>query len=262
MTSRNSRVRWQVVAALFLLSFLTIVDRVCISAAKGDMSRDLGLSDVTFGWVFGVFALGYAIFQVPSGWLADSYGPRKFLTAIVLLWSLFTGLTGLVYGSVALIAVRFLFGLAEAGAYPGSQPGFLQLASHAGTRCGAGRSCSRVPGWERRSVWRSCPFRWGGWDGGLSFCLLCVAGVAWARVLVLVVPRLSRMEKKGVSEGELSKSASAGQARQSPQRHGRLAGMLLLPQCSLAAGAVFRLQLHVLPVLQLAAAVPEESVRA
>jgi ACS family glucarate transporter-like MFS transporter len=64
---RVTRVRWYVVAALFSLSMLTIVDRVCISAAKMDMALDLGLSDVTFGFIFGAFAVGYALSQIPSG---------------------------------------------------------------------------------------------------------------------------------------------------------------------------------------------------
>jgi len=55
---------------------------------------------------------------VPSGWCADRYGARKVLALIVVLWSLFTGWTGLVYGATVLIAVRFLFGMAEAGIYP------------------------------------------------------------------------------------------------------------------------------------------------
>ena len=115
---RMTRVRWAVVAYLFVFSFLTIVDRVAISAAKGDMSRELGISDVTFGVIFGVFALGYALFQIPSGWAADRFGPRMFLALIVVLWSVFTGLTGAVTASAALIAIRFTFGAAEAGIYP------------------------------------------------------------------------------------------------------------------------------------------------
>src|ERR1019366_9223769 len=98
---------------LFSLSFLTIVDRVCIAAAQGDMSRDLRLSGEMFGLVFGVFALGYAVFQIPGGLLADRFGPRVFLAGIVVCWSLLTGATGLVSGTAALIAVRFTFGLAE-----------------------------------------------------------------------------------------------------------------------------------------------------
>ncbi len=47
--------RGYVVACLCSLSFLTIVDRVAISAAKSPMSGDLGITDNVFGWVFGAF---------------------------------------------------------------------------------------------------------------------------------------------------------------------------------------------------------------
>jgi ACS family glucarate transporter-like MFS transporter len=115
---QQSHVRWLVVALLFVFSFLTIVDRVAISAAKSNMAAEIGIPDVQFGLIFGVFALGYAAFQIPSGWAADRYGPRIFLAVIVLAWSFFTGLTGLVTTVPALVAVRFLFGAAEAGIYP------------------------------------------------------------------------------------------------------------------------------------------------
>ena len=113
-----TRVRHGVLAFLFVFSFLTIVDRVAISAAKSSMAAELGIGDVAFGFIFGVFALGYALGQVPAGWAADRYGPRVFLAAIVIAWSLFTGLTALMVVVPMLIAVRFFFGLAEAGIYP------------------------------------------------------------------------------------------------------------------------------------------------
>src|ERR1035441_7752559 len=93
-----SRQRWLVVCAVVAVSFLTILARVGISAAKVEMAHDLGISDLTFGLVFGAFALGYAVFMVPCGLLADRWGPRKSLTLSVFFWSLFTLLTGLVSG--------------------------------------------------------------------------------------------------------------------------------------------------------------------
>ncbi len=112
------RRRWLVMAGLFLLSFITIVDRVAISAAKTAMAAELRIPDTSFGLVFGAFALGYAVFMVPAGWLADRLGPRIFLSLIVAIWSLFTSLTAAASSIVVLVAVRFLFGMAESGAYP------------------------------------------------------------------------------------------------------------------------------------------------
>jgi MFS family permease len=67
------------------------------------------------------------VFEIPSGWLGDMFGPRNVLLRIVLWWSVFTALTGTVGlevggvvfgGLLLLIVIRFLFGMGEAGAYP------------------------------------------------------------------------------------------------------------------------------------------------
>jgi ACS family glucarate transporter-like MFS transporter len=106
--------RYLVVAALFLLSLITYIDRAAISSAKQPLSAELALSDQQMGAVFSAFALGYALAQIPSGWFADRLGPRLALSAVVTLWSLFTALTGMVRGFGALLWVRFLFGVAGA----------------------------------------------------------------------------------------------------------------------------------------------------
>lgn len=97
---------------------MTYIDRVCIMQVQDDMKRDLGLSSEQFAWAFSAFALAYALFEVPTGWLGDRIGPRKVLTRIVLCWLLFTALTGAVWSLASLVTVRFLFGAGEAGAYP------------------------------------------------------------------------------------------------------------------------------------------------
>lgn len=102
----------------FLMSVITYLDRVCIAVAAPEMSRELGLTSIQMGYVFAVFALAYAIFEIPAGWLGDRIGQRKVLTRIVACWSLFTILTGVVRGYWALMLTRFVFGAAEAGAFP------------------------------------------------------------------------------------------------------------------------------------------------
>ena len=58
--------------------------------------------------------------QIPTGWASDRFGARKILTAYIVLWSLFTALTGFMSSFAGLLAMRLLFGMAEAGAYPTS----------------------------------------------------------------------------------------------------------------------------------------------
>jgi sugar phosphate permease len=102
------------------LTTLTYLDRICISIVGVRLKSDLHLDNEQFGWVLAAFALAYAVFEIPSGMLGDLIGPRKVFIRIVLLWSLFTALTGLVNGLIALLIVRFLFGVGESGTYPNS----------------------------------------------------------------------------------------------------------------------------------------------
>ncbi|MCA9090504.1 MAG: MFS transporter [Planctomycetaceae bacterium] len=107
---------------------ITYIDRVCFGAAAPLMARDLGLTSVAeLKGAFTAFAIAYALFEVPAGWMGDRLGPRPILIRIVLWWSACTALTGLVGlklgtwslgGLGTLVALRFLFGAGEAGAYP------------------------------------------------------------------------------------------------------------------------------------------------
>jgi ACS family glucarate transporter-like MFS transporter len=197
-----TQVRHLVVGSLVLFSFLTIVDRVAISATKPYMAAELGINDVTFGFIFGVFALGYALFQVPSGWAADRYGPRALLTAIVIAWSLFTGITGLLSTVPLLITVRFLFGAAEAGIYPtatralynwvpsrdrGAAQGLLFI----GSRLGAAFGLSLV----------SIAITKVGWRG--TFGVLAIVGIVLA-VIWAAWFRDTPAEMRRVSSAELA----------------------------------------------------------
>ncbi|MHB8897170.1 MAG: MFS transporter [Thermoguttaceae bacterium] len=163
----------------FLLSVLLYVDRACISTAKGDITRDLALSDTQWGWVMAAFALGYALFQTPTGAVADRFGPRVLLTSVVVLWSLFTGLSGMVRSFVPLFTVRFLFGAGEAGAFPGmtravfswipmGERGIAQSVNFSGSRLGAMFAMPVV-------TWLLVCFGWRN-----MFLSLMVVGLAWA----------------------------------------------------------------------------------
>src|SRR5215472_6144016 len=112
--------RYRLLVFLFFLTLITYLDRVCISLVGVRMKTEFSLSNEQFGFVQGAFALAYALFEIPSGALGDRIGQRAVLIRIVLWWSLFTALTGATTGLVSLIAVRFLFGMGESGAYPTS----------------------------------------------------------------------------------------------------------------------------------------------
>jgi MFS family permease len=135
-----TRARYGVLAFACSLALLTYLDRICIMQAKESIQTDLGFSDKEMGLVFAAFIIGYLLLEVPGGWMGDRWGSRRVLAGIVLAWSLFTALTGcvwpfvldsglhlgagssaipLVFSSLtAMLSIRFLFGLGEAGAFP------------------------------------------------------------------------------------------------------------------------------------------------
>src|ERR1700752_2815354 len=99
-----------VVVLLVLLFGITYLDRICISVAGPRIQEDLHIGPVGWGWVTGAFTISYCLFEIPSGVLADRIGPRRVLTRIVLWWSAFTSLTGMVASYGWLLVVRFCFG--------------------------------------------------------------------------------------------------------------------------------------------------------
>jgi len=117
-TMRPTNVRRGVLWAAVTLGVITYIDRVAISQAAPLMSEDLGLSATEMGWAFAAFAWGYALFEVPGGWLGDWLGARKVLTRIVIWWSAFTAFTGMAWNIASLVVIRFLFGVGEAGCFP------------------------------------------------------------------------------------------------------------------------------------------------
>ena len=113
-----TRVRYGVLGFMLLLTAIAYLDRVCISTAAPAMKSDLGLNDAQMGRVFSAFTFAYALMEVPSGWLADRFGPRLMLTRIVIWWSVMTAVTGWATGFVSLFLIRMFFGVGEAGCFP------------------------------------------------------------------------------------------------------------------------------------------------
>jgi ACS family glucarate transporter-like MFS transporter len=119
----RSRVRLGLIFLLFLVSAIAFLDRTNISVAGVEMRQDFGIDQIRLGWVFSAFLIGYALFQVPAGWLATRFGPRRVLTGALIWWGLFSALTALVppgsrHALLLLFLVRFALGIGESVVYP------------------------------------------------------------------------------------------------------------------------------------------------
>ncbi len=146
--TQPSRGRWYILFLISVMYLITYLDRVNISTAAPQISKEFGFDNVTMGFIFSAFVWAYALFQVPGGWLSDRFGARTVLGTIVAYWSIMTAATGLAFSATSFIVLRFLFGVGEAGAFPGatramqlwyprSERGFVQGITHSASRAGA-----------------------------------------------------------------------------------------------------------------------------
>src|SRR6185295_5915985 len=207
---QSMKYRHRVTGFLVLLFAITYIDRVCISVAGPRMQEDLGIDPIGWGWVTAMFTLSYCLFEIPTGALGDRMGPRRVLTRVVLWWSAFTSLTGMMSNYYLLLLTRFSFGAGEAGAFPNASivisrwfpstqrasiAGVMLMASQLG---GAFAPLLVVP-IQIRYGWRASVYVFG------------AVGVVWAAVWYIWY-RDSPAEKAGVSDAELAETASLPRA--------------------------------------------------
>lgn len=208
-------IRYRLLGLIFLLTVITFLDRLCISAAMPSIASEFGLSAEQKGWIFSAFTFAYAAFEIPSGWLGDRYGTRLALTRIVLWWSAFTILTGAVTGFWSLLVIRFLFGAGEAGAFPniarvvsgwfppaeagrGMSVAFIGLATGSAMTVPLVLTLLRVQGW-----------RWTFVECGILGLLWCILWHRWFRDSPEEHPQVNEAELRLIRAGASSSPSAS-----------------------------------------------------
>ena len=198
---KPTHTRYGVVGFALALAMIMYIQRVAISQAIVPISADLHLDKAETGAVLGAFGLSYALFEIPMGLLGDKLGVRWVLSQLVLIWSVFTALTGAAWNLVSLWVVRFLFGAGEAGCFPN----LTRMLS------------AWLPLSERVKA-QAVMWAFGRWGGALAppvaffviyhfgwrwgFVALALLGVAWV-ALFLPWFRNDPAEHKSVNKAEL-----------------------------------------------------------
>ena len=62
---------------LFLLYITAFLDRVNVSFAGLDMTRELGFSNEVFGFGAGIFFFGYCLLEIPGAMLVEMWSARE-----------------------------------------------------------------------------------------------------------------------------------------------------------------------------------------
>lgn len=112
-------VAWRLLPFICLLYVLNILDRANVGFARLAMQDDLGLSQATFDLGFGMFYVGYLLFEVPSNLLLRRVGARVWIARIMISWGLISAATMFARDQWTFYALRVLLGIAEAGFFPG-----------------------------------------------------------------------------------------------------------------------------------------------
>lgn len=124
----TGRANWRLVFLLAGVATSGYVGRVAVTVAAPGMMKDFNLSQAQMGTVFSAFLLGYTLFQVPSGVLADRVNTRRIFLVLCFGWTLLNIATAFVawggHGMALVIpqlwAVRAAFGVMAAPTYPTS----------------------------------------------------------------------------------------------------------------------------------------------
>jgi ACS family D-galactonate transporter-like MFS transporter len=115
---RPTRIRFTILAAVFVNVVINYMDRSNISVAAPFISEDLNLTSVQLGLIFSAFGWTYAALQIPGGILADRFGPRIVYTVSLIIWSIISLLQGFARGFITLFGLRMAVGIFEAPSYP------------------------------------------------------------------------------------------------------------------------------------------------
>jgi sugar phosphate permease len=113
------RINRRLLPFLFLLYIIAFLDRINVSFAGLDMTRELGFSDRVFGLGSGIFFAGYVLLEVPGSLLVELWSARKWIARIMISWGIVGSLTGLIHTAHQFYWARFILGVAEAGFFPG-----------------------------------------------------------------------------------------------------------------------------------------------
>jgi MFS transporter, ACS family, tartrate transporter len=117
-TRTTRKITRRLMPFLLLLYITAYIDRVNVSFAGLDMTRELGFSNAVFGFGSGIFFFGYSLLEIPGAMLVEAWSARKWIATIMIGWGILASITGFIHNATEFNIIRFLVGLAEGGFFP------------------------------------------------------------------------------------------------------------------------------------------------
>lgn len=110
--------RWTICALLFLATTINYIDRQVFSILAPDLQREIGWSEVEYGYIVTSFQAAYAFGLFFAGRLMDRFGTRRGFSFIITVWSIAAMAHAMARSALGFAIARFSLGLGEAGNFP------------------------------------------------------------------------------------------------------------------------------------------------
>lgn len=179
--------KFALLAMLCAATVIAYLQRSALGVPSKRIEADLGIDPGGLGLVWLGWYAAYAVFQLPSGWLADRLGSKVALVLFALLWSAITGVVGAATGFVGLLVLWSLMGGAQAGIFPCATKGIRATFPQTSRAFASGCLACCMAGGAALAQWLT-----GELIGPLSWQQILVVyaapGIAWAVLFAALVP--------------------------------------------------------------------------
>ena len=124
MKYKESHFRYKIIFMVFIVTVISYADRSILSIAGNNIAADLGINEITMGYIFSSFSWAYVIGQIPGGLLIDKFGTKRVYGGLIILWSLLSLVHGVIgfiplhFAVLSLLILRFFIGLISAPLFP------------------------------------------------------------------------------------------------------------------------------------------------
>lgn len=215
--------RWWIAGLVFLSTVINYIDRQTLAVLAPQLTQELGLTDVQYGWISQAFLIPYTAMYIGAGLLLDRYGTKLVFGVAAVWWSLAAMLHAVAQSAFGFGAFRFLLGTAESANFVAAQKvaaewfppkdrGTLNGWVQAGTVTGAIITPPAVVWLADRYGWRTAFL----FTGALG--LLWAVAWFWFYHLPEQHPRLSEAERDLLRSAEALPEPAAQPTAQTAQR--------------------------------------------
>jgi MFS transporter, ACS family, tartrate transporter len=118
-TRTMAKVSRRLIPFVIICYFVAYLDRVNLSFAALEMNKDLHFTATVYGLGAGAFFITYFLLETPSNLVLLKMGARRWIARIMFTWGILSGAMAFIWNDWSFYIVRFLFGAAEAGFFPG-----------------------------------------------------------------------------------------------------------------------------------------------